>query len=305
MRHNLRAAAVRVLSRPSTIDYNEPCIIKDSIMQWPAVRFRKWHPRRLRALYGDRLFECGQSAHNDEPLLITLDRFCNLKHPQSRRRWYIFDSTFDADCPELLEDYSVPSIFQFGALGSSCFPPGPDGQCSNRWLLMGHAGSGSRLHIDPQNTSAWNALVYGLKEWVIIQPVIAGDRPRGVSHLASPKDAPSFHQQIFARSASTPLNQWFAKNVPWLWRHAQCVAVSDSRPHSTRSLFTPRMMRFLQHPGDIVYVPRGWLHAVINRSLSVAVTHNFVSPECKVSLDVRVMGLVHQDGDAHRGQAVV
>jgi oxalate decarboxylase/phosphoglucose isomerase-like protein (cupin superfamily) len=40
------------------------------------------------------------------------------------------------------------------------------------------------------------------------------------------------------------------------------------------------MMRFLQRPGDIVYIPTGWLHAVLNRSLSVAVTHNFIFPEC-------------------------
>lgn len=290
MRHNLRAAAVRVLSCPSTIDYNEPCIIKNSIKQWPAMRHHKWHPRRLQALYGDRLFECGRSVHSDEPLLTTLDHFCNLKHPRSRRRCYVFDSTFDADCPELLDDYSVPSVFQFGKQDASCSQPSPDDQRSYRWLLMGHAGSGSHLHVDPQLTSAWNALVFGLKEWVVIQPVAAEDAPHNVSHPASPHDVSSFHKCMRDHAASTPLNQWFAKNVPRLWRHAQCVAACDVRQSSPRGQCIPRMMRFLQRPGDVVYIPRGWLHAVLNRSLSIAVTHNFISPPCKVSHDLRVLG---------------
>ena len=34
---------------------------------------------------------------------------------------------------------------------------------------------------------------------------------------------------------------------------------------------------FVQRPGETVYVPSGWRHAVVNLELSVAVTHNFVN----------------------------
>ncbi len=243
------------------------------------MRFQKWHPRRLQAMYGDRLFECGKGVHSDETLLTNLNRFCKLKHPQSRRRCYVFDSTFDADCPELLDDYSIPSVFQIGRPGASCAHPAH----SNRWLLMGHAGSGSQLHVDPLRTSAWNALVYGLKEWVVIQPLVMEDRPHGDPHPFSPDDMSLFYQRLHDRASSTPLNRWFTNNMPRLWRHALCVAAYGSHPCSTHGRFIPRMMRFVQRPGDIVHIPHGWLHAVLNRSLSVAITHNFIHPESNLS----------------------
>jgi len=152
MRRCLRAAAIRVLSRPSAIDYTQPCIIKNAIKDWPALRERRWLPLRLGALYGDRLFECGRDASSDKAVLITLNRFLCRKSPRARRRCYLFDPTFDADCPELLNDYTVPALFQFGdqnALSSGRLPA-HDG-ANHRWLLVGHAGSGSELHTDPLN----------------------------------------------------------------------------------------------------------------------------------------------------------
>jgi histone arginine demethylase JMJD6 len=286
----LRAEAIRVLSRPSAIDYNEPCIIKNAIAHWPALREHKWHPRRLQALYGERLFERGLCAHNDEPLLTSLNRFFRRKHPRTRRRCYVFDSTFDADCPELLDDYNIPAIFQFGSQLSPTCHPAPCANHSNRWWLVGHAGSGSPLHADPVTTSAWNALVFGTKEWVVVQPEQTEDHSLPMNHLSLPSVRCSGHEhykRMREVAASTPLHRWFSKHVPWLWRHAKCVAsfirnrdVNHTIGASSSAI--PRMMRFTQRPGDIVYVPSGWQHAVLNTSLSVAVTHNFISPTAAV-----------------------
>jgi len=39
-----------------------------------------------------------------------------------------------------------------------------------RWLIVGPARSGSSFHVDPNCTSAWNAVVRGSKKWIMFPP---------------------------------------------------------------------------------------------------------------------------------------
>lgn len=39
-----------------------------------------------------------------------------------------------------------------------------------RWLIIGPEKSGSSFHIDPNATSAWNAVIKGSKKWIFYPP---------------------------------------------------------------------------------------------------------------------------------------
>jgi oxalate decarboxylase/phosphoglucose isomerase-like protein (cupin superfamily) len=46
--------------------------------------------------------------------------------------------------------------------------------------------------------------------------------------------------------------------------------------HQLREQEVP-VLECIQRPGDIIFVPHGWFHIVLNLENSVAVTHNYVS----------------------------
>src|SRR5690242_18464752 len=78
---------------------------------------------------------------------------------------------FEKNCgPRLDGKYSVPPYFArerdlFGLLDEDKRP-------DYRWLIAGGACSGSAFHIDPNGTSAWNAVLSGSKKWLLAPKAI-------------------------------------------------------------------------------------------------------------------------------------
>lgn len=69
------------------------------------------------------------------------------------------------------ELYSPPAIPALGLAGCTRrllerMPPSL--RQDTRWLLLGPARSGTSLHTDPKNTSAWNTVCHGVKRWAIM-----------------------------------------------------------------------------------------------------------------------------------------
>ena len=138
--------------------------------------------------------------------------------------------------------YSIPSCFGedlFAVLGNKR----PD----DKWLIIGPARSGSTYHKDPNATSAWNAVLRGSKYWIMFPTTPYSPPPPGVYVSADQSEVTS------------PLSiaEWL------LGFHAEARR-------------TPGCIEGVCNEGEILHVPSGWWHLVVNLEESIAITQNFV-----------------------------
>lgn len=122
------------------------------------------------------------------------------------------------------------------------------------WLIMGPKRSGSVFHLDPNATHAWNACIAGRKRWIFYPP---GVNPPGVF--------PSEDGDEVALPLS--VGEWL---MQYWEEHTDRYRTS---PHHERP------MECTVYPGEVIFVPHGWWHMVINLDdTNIAITHNYVSP---------------------------
>lgn len=156
---------------------------------------------------------------------------------------YLFDPTFTHTAPELLAAYTVPSFFQddlFSLLDARSRP-------DYRWLLIGGSRSGQSWHKDPNGTSAWNLTIRGRKRWFFFPPTVT---PPGVvvSEVTGETVTP------------ISLAEWGMN-----FYEEACTTTGFLEAETGR--------------GDVMFVPRGWWHMVLNVDpLTIAVSHHFLSP---------------------------
>ena len=98
---------------------------------------------------------------------------------------------------------------------------------------------------------------------------------------------------------------WFMHVYPKLKREQQLWRRREERgePHPEGSRPPPLMVELLQHPGQTVFVPQGWPHAVLNLSMSVALTHNYGSAcgDRTVPVDDTASGTANIANGTHSG----
>ncbi|RIA98447.1 hypothetical protein C1645_685850 [Glomus cerebriforme] len=153
---------------------------------------------------------------------------------------YLFDKEFCKKCEGIVNDFSVPEYFEedfFSVFGEDR----PD----YRWLIMGPSRSGSTFHKDPNSTSAWNAVITGSKKWIMYPPDIL---PPGVFTSADEAEVTS----------PVSIMEWYLS----FYKETQ---KSKSRP-----------LEGVCKAGEVIFVPNGWWHMVINLEDSIAITQNFV-----------------------------
>jgi ribosomal protein L16 Arg81 hydroxylase len=118
------------------------------------------------------------------------------------------------------------------------YKPAPQFDNTKQWenshLRMTFGGATSGLALHMHH-AAYNELFSGAKRWTIFAP---GHGP-----------------------VSQGYNQ-YESHFLWLKQHANSIK------------YKPGVSEFVQYPGDVVYIPDGWLHATMNLRLSVSVARN-------------------------------
>lgn len=240
-------------------------MLTEPVKKWPI--YKSWDADILRQKYGDVKFRA-EAVDWDLETYISYMRNTTDESPV-----YLFDRSFvesmKLNVPEASAfpreqtasgntedstsyDYEMPSCFSqdlFSVLGNER----PD----SRWLIIGPARSGSTFHKDPNATSAWNAVLRGRKYWLMFHPSVATPPGVFVSDDASEVTSP------------LSIAEWL------LGFHAEARKMYG---HGAQKDGVPLMQEGICGPGEILYVPSGWWHLVVNLDESIAVTGNFVAP---------------------------
>jgi len=220
-----------------------PCVLQGAASAWAALG--KWTPEYLARTAGSGArFHCGGVAL---PLASYL-AYSAAVSGREDRPLYLFERAFTALAPPLASDFCTPPHFADDL--TALLPPGLRPDCG--WIIAGPRKSGSTFHKDPNASSAWNALVYGLKAWILYPP------------QATP---PGVIVSTDSTEVATPVSvmEWYLDHFPAHKRRA--AAGGADAP-----------LCGLQRPGDVVFIPAGWWHQVLNLEDSLALTHNFISP---------------------------
>ena len=151
---------------------------------------------------------------------------------------YLVETRFAGEARVLLEDYAPPAGF------ADELAEIPGTRSPPHWFVGGRR-TGSLMHQDTRCSAGWNVCTFGAKRWCMLPPetdvMALGLEPYG--------EGPAC---------------WFADHLPALQ-----AAAADGRL---------RLFECIQRAGDLVYVPAGWHHAVVNLEVSCAIAHTVITP---------------------------
>ncbi|KAK7726055.1 hypothetical protein SLS57_003645 [Botryosphaeria dothidea] len=240
---------------------SKPFILTAPVKEWPV--YGKWTTQYLLEKYADVSF---RAEAVDWPLNKYIDYMDNSADESSL---YLFDRSFVEKMNiSVGKDKADAAYWAPTCFGEDLFAVLGDQRPDSRWMIMGPARSGSTFHKDPNATSAWNAVLTGSKYWLMFPSSSSLPPPPGVilsedsSEITSPLSIAEYLLSFHEIARATPG-----------CREGICYA------------------------GEILHVPSGWFHLVLNLEESIALTQNFV-PRGKLA---DVLGFLRDQADQTSG----
>ena len=162
--------------------------------------------------------------------------------------FYVFDQLDDEESKSIEDDFIDPVPMRGGNLYAEMNRRGLFWDGPLRWFCMGKFGSGTKSHVDPYSSDAWNTLVRGHKWWIIY--------PEGVEVEETTCEQGCSEDHTFVK-------QWYGS-----------IGVNAARTEYPNDKYA---YHALQKPGETIYVPDILVHSVFNMDDTIAVTRNYGS----------------------------
>ncbi|POS86809.1 hypothetical protein EPUL_001262 [Erysiphe pulchra] len=218
----------------------KPFILTHQMQDWPA--FKLWNIEYL-------LKQFNQVKFRAEGVKWRLsDYIAYIENNYDESPLYLFDKDFFEKMNlKSSESNSSSSYWSPECFSEDFFSIFGNKRPDFRWLIIGPRRSGSTYHKDPNATSAWNAIIKGSKYWIMFPGTDSFPAPPGVYVSEDESEVTS------------PLSI-----AEWL------LGFHDEARKS------PGCIEGVCREGEILHIPSGWWHLVVNLETTIALTQNFV-----------------------------
>ena len=215
---------------------NTPFILTEAVRSWPVCQ--SWSLQEL-------LNEYAEVAFRAEAVDWTFATYYDyMFHSQDESPVYLFDKKFAEKMELEVGKDEGAAYWKPDCFGPDLFEILGAERPAHRWLIIGPERSGSTFHKDPNATSAWNAVIQGAKYWIMFPPSVS---------------VPGVYVSQDSSEVTSPLSI-----AEWLLEfHA------EAREH-------PECVEGICRAGEILHVPSGWWHLVVNLEGGIALTQNFI-----------------------------
>lgn len=215
---------------------DKPFILTECIQSWPA--FKSWSIEKLLKQYGEVDFRA-------EAVDWAFSTYCEyMLKSRDESPLYLFDKNFAEKMGITVGKHEGAAYWKPDCFGPDLFELLDSERPAHRWLIIGSERSGSTFHKDPNGTSAWNAVIQGAKYWIMFPPTV---------------DVPGVYVSKDNSEVTSPLSI-----AEWLLEFHK----------EARQL--PECIEGICGAGQVLHVPSGWWHLVVNLESGIALTQNFV-----------------------------